>query len=60
MWAFVPWWFYCVSYIKVFNSTGIYFAIRMHLVRMLGELFIVVGEAAGKYNRKDGHGGTYV
>lgn len=33
----------------------------MHLVRMLGELFIVAGEAAGKYNRKeDGHGGTYV
>lgn len=30
-------------------------------MRMLGELFIVAGEAAGKYNRKeDGHGGTYV
>ena len=33
----------------------------MHLVRMLGELIIVVGEAAGKYNRKeDGHGGAHV
>lgn len=54
--------FYCISYIKVFNSTGIYFAVRMHLVGMLGGkeygLIILVRETAGKDNeREDGHGG---